>query len=114
MDLETGVKDLAATEEDELDDDDVDDEEDSLDNSSMEPLRCFLAGRAVFSANSASSSATLFFNMSSELLADMVRGEGCRTARRSRFPCSEVSLVANRLMAMGGAGGQVSRPDDNS
>ena len=75
MDLETGVKDLAATEEDELDDDDVDDEEDSLDNSSMEPLRCFLAGRAVFSANSASSSATLFFNMSSELLADMVRAK---------------------------------------
>jgi len=74
MDLETGVKDLAATEEDELDDDDDDDDE-SLDNSSMEPLRCFLAGRAVFSANSASSSATLFFNMSSELLADMVRAK---------------------------------------
>jgi hypothetical protein len=83
MDLETGVKDLAATEEDELDDDDVDDEEDSLDNSSMEPLRCFLAGRAVFSANSASSSATLFFNMSSELLADMVRG--VRSEKGSRI-----------------------------
>jgi len=70
MDLETGVKDLAATEEDELDDDDDDDDEED----SSSPLRCFLAGRPVFSANSASSSATLFFNMSSELLADMVRG----------------------------------------
>ena len=79
MDLETGVKDLAATEEDELDDDDDDDDDDeSLDNSSMEPLRCFLAGRPVFSANSASSSATLFFNMSSELLADMVRQKPLR------------------------------------
>ena len=84
MDLETGVKDLAATEEDELDDDDVDDEEEE--DSSMEPLRCFLAGRPVFSANSASSSATLFFNMSSELLADMVRGEGCQTARKKKVP----------------------------